>query len=506
VKPATGIGLFTIEIDGVPVEAGLARSITDIRVRQRLSLPTMCEITFNDPPQTGSDTAIASAGASLRVAARDGGSLFVGEITAVEFGYDGAIGQTIRLRGYDRLHRLSKRQPIKNHVQVSAADLARELTADAGLSVSADIAGPVWPRVVQYGQTDMELLTELAGRAGLAFTLRDETLHLLTLEGIGDVLPLVVGDTLLEAQIELNGAAAVRSVAAAAWDPLRDAAHHGSATSARTGRDVSASIDPDRIGGSGERVLLDELAPADDMADAFAQAELDVRSAREVVLRGVAEGDPRLLPGTIVEVSGVAGPVAGRYVLAEVTHRIDDQRGFVTELSTAPPPLPVRTRGAAVTPAVVTSVDDPDGLGRVRATLPTYDDLETDWMGVLTVGAGSGKGLVMLPDVGDHVLVLFARGDPAQGLVLGGLYGSTAPPDKAGVASGQVRRASFMTPGGQVLRLDDTRHSVRVENQDGSYVEMAPGGVVIHAATDLTLEAPGHAVVVRGKTVDFQQA
>ena len=64
-------------------------------------------------------------------------------------------------------------------------------------------------------------------------------------------------------------------------------------------------------------------------------------------------------------------------------------------------------------PGVVKSVDDPDQLGRVQVTLPTLGDIESAWMEVLSVGAGSGKGLVALPDVDDSVLVLLIHGDPA---------------------------------------------------------------------------------------------
>ena len=294
-------------------------------------------------------------------------------------------------------------------------------------------------------------------------------------------------------------------MSAVAWDPLRGVPHRGSATTARSGRDIAAAVAPASVGGAGERSLSDELVQADDQADALAQAELDARVGREVVMWGVADGDPRLRPGVPIDVSGTASPLAGRYVLTDVTHSIDAQIGFVSEISTFPLPPQTRPRAAVVTTAVVTQVNDPDGLGRVRATLPSYGDLETDWMGVLAAGAGSGKGLVMLPDVDDHVLVLFARGDPAQGVVLGGLYGSTAPPDEAGVTGGNVRRASFMTSGGQCIRLDDTRHSVRVENKGGSYIELAPAAVVVHAAVDLRLEAPGHAITVRGKSIDFEQ-
>ncbi len=57
--------------------------------------------------------------------------------------------------------------------------------------------------------------------------------------------------------------------------------------------------------------LVDERAPDDARAQGLAQGELDRRVAGEVVLRGVALGDPRLRPGCAVELSGVDPAVAG---------------------------------------------------------------------------------------------------------------------------------------------------------------------------------------------------
>jgi len=69
-----------------------------------------------------------------------------------------------------------------------------------------------------------------------------------------------------------------------------------------------------------------------------------------------------------------------------------------------------------------------------------------------------------------------------------------------------VKRYTFITSGGQKLRLDDSKKLIRLENSDGSYVELAPERVLLHAATDLQLEAPGRRVIVKGQAIDFQQS
>jgi phage baseplate assembly protein gpV len=131
--------------------------------------------------------------------------------------------------------------------------------------------------------------------------------------------------------------------------------------------------------------------------------------------------------------------------------------------------------------------------------------METEWLEVVVPGAGNGKGLVALPDVGDHVLVICAHEDPAEGVVLGGVYGTGRPPDD-GVQGGAIRRYTLRLPGGQYIQLDDEHKLIHVENSEGSYVELAPDKVRLHAATDLEIEAPGHNIVIRGQAIDFEKA
>lgn len=498
-----GLPELRVEAGGSPLSGADLRGLSAVRVRQALAVPAQCELTFTDPRGPLASEAIPP-GTPLRVMAAGGQALFAGEVTAVEYVHATGGAREVRVRGYDVLHRLRKRQPVRAHVQVTLEDLARELGSTLGLSVQASAPGPLWRHLIQHNQSDLEFLVEHADRCGLYPVLHGDTLRLLTLEGEGAPVPLLLGETLLEATVEVNGDASCREVSAEGWDPQRAEAHVGHAERPRVGRGVDARVEPGRVGGEPRRSLVDEAAEGIPHVDAAAQAELDYRSAREVVLTAVAEGDARLRPGARVEVRGVAAAVAGRYVLTAVTHRVDARRGFISELSSAPPPRRPRTRASAVTLGVVSRVDDPDGKGRVRATLPAYGGVETDWMQVLAAGGGAGKGLMLLPDVGDTVLLALGGEDPARGVVVGGLYGAGGPPD-AGVEGGSVRRYTLLTAGGHRLRLDDEARTLRLEDASGSYLELAPGGVRLHAKAALDIEAPGQDVVIRGRSIDFRR-
>jgi len=495
----------TLDLDGQSLAQNVLDALTEVRVQQALSAPSLCELTFELGRDPSPGLMSISTGSHLRLTVAPGASLlFDGEVTAIEYAYEPACQRVIRVRSYDVLHRLRKRQPVRVHVQITPADLSRELVGDLSLSVQADEPGPKIPRIIQHRQSDLEMLVDVTRRVGLYLTLRDDVLHLITLGGIGDPLPLELGDSLLEARVEVNAEHACRSVTARGWDSTRVEEHQGRSDQARSGRNILAEAAPGSFGEDGARNLAGEAFPDDVHAEAVAQAELDLRAAREVTFWGVVEGNTDLMPGTRVKVSGIASPLEGQYALTTVTHLFNRRSGFTSEISTAPPIFAGRPKPASATWGKVTRVDDPEHFGRVQVSLPALGEVETDWMGVLAAGAGTGKGFVAMPDVGDQVLVLLLDGDPANGVVLGGLFGLHGPEDY-GVEGSGIRRYTLATPGGQKIRLDDTGQSLRMENKGGSFIEMSPEKVCLHSAVKLEIEAPGQEVVITGQTIDFRK-
>jgi phage baseplate assembly protein V len=485
---------IVVETDGGLLPTDDARALGEVRVHQFLSLPTVCELTFYEPNGPLVGGAALLPGASLRITVEGFREpLFVGQVTAVDHEYGPSRERLVHVRGYDVLHRLQKRQPVGAHVQLNLNELAQTMVADLGLTVEAVNPGPLRQNLVQYNQSDLALMTDVAERCGLYFTLRDPVLHFITLEGFGAEVSLALASTLLEARIEVNTDASCRSVETTAWDPHRVEQFSGRADRARVGRQVAVHVPPDRVGSTGQRTIVDELVQDDYQAEGIAQAELDHRVAR-----------------------------AGRYVLTAVRHIIDHIKGFICEMDTAPPKLRMRPRATFTTWGVVSQVDDPDNMGRVRVVLPNYGDVETGWLQVVVPGAGPNKGIIALPDVNDQVLVLLINEDPDQAVVLGGLYGVNGPPD-SGVEDGAVRRYTLTTPGGQRVRLNDEQETIHVENSngdfiqlspeevrigdhEGSIIEFTPGKCLIHAKADLTIEAPGKKVTISGQAINFERA
>lgn len=438
--------------------------ILSLRISERLSQPTQTEVTVAGAPEND-----WPLGARLTVAIGQD-ELFEGDVTAVETVQNPGSERAWIVRAYDRLHKLRKRQQPRVFEDITLADLAQQLTGeDVECAPTARIA-----RLVQHRQSDWELLTQTAARCGRYIILTGQSPRVIDLRPQGKPLPL--GQDLWQLRVEANTEGLLGSVTAIGWHPQR-----GEFLSEKS----SSNED-------GERTLVDQ-SPA--LLAEVAEAAV---SRGPIRLEGVARGNAQLRPGRAITVEGVDGA----HTVTSTVHTVDAD-GYRTRFSTEPPALPTSTTSASITLGRVTSVRG--GEGRVRVSLPAYGDVDAGWLGVLCPGAGPGKGIVALPDPDDLVLIALPHENPAEGIVLGALYGPANPPDH-GVEGDRVRRWTMHSSAGQTIVIDDDKKTLKLSNADGSALELAPDLVSLTAKTDLVIEAPGHHLSIRAAKVDFEHA
>jgi uncharacterized protein involved in type VI secretion and phage assembly len=177
-------------------------------------------------------------------------------------------------------------------------------------------------------------------------------------------------------------------------------------------------------------------------------------------------------------------------------------------------------------PALVSDIKDPDGLGRVKVTLPQTDTGSASheaWARLATMMAGDNRGSWFVPDENDEVLVGFEGGDPRRPYVVGALWNDKhAPPqamDAAGHNAKKVLRSRngvkvtlddadgqeqlvLETPGGQKVTLKDGPGSVLVEDSNGNSVELEPSGITVTASAKVTVNASTAEISAASLTVN----
>ena len=161
-----------------------------------------------------------------------------------------------------------------------------------------------------------------------------------------------------------------------------------------------------------------------------------------------------------------------------------------------------------VTIGIVTNNKDPDGLGRVKTSLPWMaDQVESDWARVVTPMAGAGRGIYFLPEVNDEVLVAFEHGNPDTPYVLGGLWnGKDKPPESN--SDGKNDRRAIRSRSGNVIRLTDTDGDAKIEIIDSSgkntiVISAKNNTITITAASDVTIQSSNGKLKLSGNGVEI---
>jgi len=181
---------------------------------------------------------------------------------------------------------------------------------------------------------------------------------------------------------------------------------------------------------------------------------------------------------------------------------------------------------------IVSDLEDPERIGRVKVTYPTLNDQESDWIRLIAAGAGKDRGLFFRPEKGDEVIVVFEQGDPLRAYVLGGVWSGEDPPPKDDGDAKANNWRFVRSRSGHVIKLDDTEGAELVEivDKDGQRrvvldsankkiqvicqqgdVEVTAGaGTVKVEATTIEIKATGNLTIeaggplkLKGATVDI---
>lgn len=137
----------------------------------------------------------------------------------------------------------------------------------------------------------------------------------------------------------------------------------------------------------------------------------------------------------------------------------------------------------------VTDNNDPDSLGRIKATVPrVLGDEETGWaLPAFIYGGATEQGLFAMPDVGAGVWIEFEGGDLSYPIWSGTWFTSGAIPESA-----QAGKKVFKTSSGHKIVLDDDGGSLEIIDSNGNSVTMDASTVKIAAggAVKVVIDAP----------------
>ena len=517
-------------VDGRALDRLVEADIARVEVDEREGLPTMLTVMLRDARRDVLDRSGITVGTRVEVEAGSVGQsvtvvLVDAEVVTVEASYTGRAS-TVTVRGHDLSHRLHRVRRTRSWNEVTDGDVVRRVAEDAGLDVGeVDDPGVVHAHLSQLDASDWDFVSARARESGRLLQVRHGRLELVAHEQASAAPEpgrltedragrLVLGTTLESLEARVTASGLPTDVEVRGWGAATKQAVAGSARVAAPGVDIGA--DPAGVAaGAAVQVVADRAVATQEEADALAGSLAQEVGSSFASARAVCLGDPQLHAGVPVSVALAGSLFSGRWAVAAARH-VFDVRGYRTVLDLGSPPPSERAEGrrraASGGPVigVVTDVADPDDLGRVRVAMPWLsEDYVSDWCRVLTPGAGPARGLLLVPEVDDEVLVAFEQGDPRRAYVLGGLHnGHDLPPLDAGdvdESSGRVRRRGLVSRLGHRVVLDDGDDTPGVTVATGEgHVRMALDDaartLVLECSGDVSVHADGD-VGVTGRTV-----
>jgi phage protein D/phage baseplate assembly protein gpV len=552
---------FLVEINGSPLADDVAPLLTAAYVDDSQRYPDMFELRFRDPAHLVLQKTAAKVGSTVKISVTISNGttpivLMSGEVTALEAEFDTAGTFTV-IRGYDAAHRLFRGRRTEAYVQMTASDIAQQVAQRAGLQIG-DVRSTttVFEHVSQAGTNDWDLLQRLAADVGFDITVREGKFAFgPPTEASGapaaggaesrDPLVLRLGADLLRFRAVVTSAEQVKEVEVRGWDTASKQPLIATQPATTTAASLP-DVDPATLAatfGDARYVASDIPRGTQAEVDTASRALAEAIAGSFAEMEGLTRGNPEVRAGAAITVDNLGAPFDGKYTVTTSRHRLDPATGYTTAftvsgvhdrtmLGLAGGAVPGAAAPPGVVMATVDDVNDPEKLGRVRLVFPWLsDDYVSGWARTVHAGAGKDRGAIVLPEVGDEVLVVFERGDVRHPYVLGGLFNGVDVPDAKGISivdsgSGAVNRRSYVSRRGHridlldedgktegisiasedgkvTLSLDATNTKVTVHS-DGTVLLEGTKGVVVDSATS-KLELKGGQISItatQGVTVD----
>ena len=544
--------VLVVEVSGRPLAENVAARLHGGYVDDSSNVPDLFVLRFDEDPAV-LERAAVRIGAPVRLLVQSSGSgtpavLLTGEVTAVETEISASGCHTI-VRGLDRSHRLFRGRRVEAYLQSTPADIVRAVAGRAGIEVGrVDHQGPVLAHVAQDGINDWEFLRRLADEVGavlavvdgaLDFTAPTEATSAPSGERGSREDPFVIqrGVNLTDLRATVTAADQVAEVEVRGWDVEAKRELVGTAQASTVSASL-ADVDPAALAStfdSPRYVAPFSMYDQQSQCDLTAQAIAGHLAGAFAELEGTVRGNPNLRAGTAVALTDVGRPFDGRYTLSGTRHDFSPEAGYVTSFTVSnhsERSMYGVSAGASMRPptvqgvvsAKVTAVRDPDERGRVKVTFPVLSgSYESWWARTVQLGAGPERGSIVLPEVGDEVLVAFGQGSFQQPYVLGGLYNGQDKPtepwaDHVGGTDGAIQRRAFVSRTGMLIEFVETPsdEKLTLSTSDGaqriSLVQageaaieiIAEGPVTITAKQNVSVSTDTGDVMIKGANVTLE--
>lgn len=432
-------------------------------------------------------------------------------------------GSQLLVECRDAAVKMTSGKKSRYFTEMKDSDVMEELISAYSLQHEVEATVPDLKDLVQYEATDWDFLLCRAEANGQVVLVEDGAVNIVKpATGAEPIVAVQFGATLLELDAEIDARWQSPGLKAFSWTATDQEVIEVEASEPSTTNNGNlAPADLAAVLGDAAHELRHGGKLSQPELQAWADARLLKERLAKVRGRAKFQGFAGVLPGKIIEVTGIGERFEGRMYVAGVRHTFangnwetDVQLGLSPDLFAETynlRPLPAAGLLPAVSGlqiGVVTALEnDPDGEDRIQVRLPVVSPTEDGiWARLATLDAGQERGTFFRPEIGDEVVVGFLGDDPRHPIVLGMCHSSAKPAPEPGQddnhRKGYVSREklqlifddekkviSLETPGGNKLTLSEEDQGITLEDQNGNKIKLDSSGITVESSQALTLKA-----------------
>lgn len=337
---------FKIFVEGKELQLETEADVSDVWVSDYVEGASVFTITFNtwdsdkqefrwlddEPLSEGTDVEIKIGFAdNLK-------RLIIGEVTAIEPEFHDSDAPTLKIHGYDLLHRFRRGRKTRSFAEMKDSQIAEQIARDLKLKTQVEDTQIVHEYILQNNQTDIDFLLERARRIRYEVVVQDKTLHFRKAanDKKGEVVSLEYGLTLRSFYPRLNTMGQVSEVVVQGWDAKTKQAIVGKA---RQGDEVS-KMSGTKLGFAiSEKAffkttasIVDKPIYSEGEAIQIAKGKFNDMSVAFITGEGVAVGNTDIRAGEVIALQKLGQRFSGLYYVTSSTHVVDE-KGYSTRFT-----------------------------------------------------------------------------------------------------------------------------------------------------------------------------
>ncbi|HKS27386.1 MAG TPA: hypothetical protein VJS44_06175 [Pyrinomonadaceae bacterium] len=329
----------------LPTEAAL--DILEVRVSEYVEGASQFTVTFNNWNSEKQefklvDGDLLKEGTEIEV--RMGfvdklASLIIGEVTALEPEFPAGEAPTLKVQGYDRLHRFRRGRKTRSFANMKDSQIAEQVARDLGLRAQSDDTSITHDYVLQSNQSDIDFLLERARRINFEVVVKDKTLQFRkAANNKGKAITLEYGMTLKSFYPRLSTMRQVSEVIVQGWnfktkEAIVGKARKGDEVSTMSGAKLGVTISEDAFADS-KRVVVSHPIFTEGEATQIASGKFNEMTVDFITGEGTAIGNTSIRAGEVIEFKGLGKRFSGLYYITSATHTVGKD-GYTVRFSVA---------------------------------------------------------------------------------------------------------------------------------------------------------------------------